>query len=162
MDLDAGPEQQRAEVEQVRSLLDWKRRVLDVYRAARDEAVPERGWRLWREGRDALFRDHPQSPLPPNARASFSGLEYFPYDPSLRVLAVVEPATHERVEIGASPGAPVAFERFGQARGSRSTASPRRSTSIGSTGTAAASFSRSRIRRAGPRRTARGGICSTR
>ena len=116
MDLDAGPEQQRAEVEQVRSLLDWKRRVLDVYRAARDEAVPERGWRLWREGRDALFRDHPQSPLPPNARASFSGLEYFPYDPSLRVLAVVEPATHERVEIGASTGAPFVFERFGRAR----------------------------------------------
>ena len=116
MDVDAGPERHRTGVEERRSLLDWKRRVFDLYRAARDEAVPERGWRLWREGRDALFRDHPQSPLPPGARAGFSGLRYFPYDPSLRVLAVVEPATPARVEIGASTGAPVAFERFGRAR----------------------------------------------
>jgi uncharacterized protein (DUF1684 family) len=116
VDVDAGSKRQRARVEAVRSLLDWKRRVLDLYRAAREEAVPERGWLLWREGRDALFRDHPQSPLPPSERAGFPGLGYFPYDPGLRVLAAVEPATHARVEFGASTGAPFVFERFGRAR----------------------------------------------
>ena len=116
MDGNGGSELERSTVEELRSLLDWKRRVSDVYRAARDEAVPERGWRLWRDGRDALFRDHPQSPLTPNARARFSGLRHFPYDPSLRLLADVEPAERVRVEIGASAGEPVAFERFARAR----------------------------------------------
>ena len=95
------------------SLLDWKRRVSDLYRRVREAPAPEDGWHLWRAGRDALFRDHPQSPLPVAARAGFGGLRYFAYDPALRVRATVEAAPPERVAIGASAGSPVVFERFG-------------------------------------------------
>ena len=71
------------------ALLDWKRRVFSVYAAVR-ALEPEAGWRLWRETRDELFRAHPQSPLPADRRASFDGLEYWPYDPQARVLAELE------------------------------------------------------------------------
>jgi hypothetical protein len=115
VEVDGGSERERSVVEERRSLLDWKRQVFDLYRSARDEGIPEHGWRLWRDGRDALFRDHRRTPLPPQARAGFSGLRYFAYDPGLRVLADVEPLPPARVEIGASTGGPVVFERFGRA-----------------------------------------------
>jgi uncharacterized protein (DUF1684 family) len=98
------------------SLLDWKRRVFDLYRGVRESPVPEDGWRLWREARDALFRDHPQSPLAPSDQTRFAGLDYFAYDPGARVLADVEPAPSERVAIGASAGEAIVFERVGRAR----------------------------------------------
>jgi hypothetical protein len=97
-------------------LLDWKRRVSSLYaevRAAEDAAT---GWRRWRTARDELFRAHPQSPLPADVRASFSGLEYFDYDPALRVLAEVENAEPARREIATSGEAPYAFVRYGRAR----------------------------------------------
>ena len=98
------------------SLLDWKRRVFDVYRDVRSAPSPAEGWWLWRERRDTLFGEHPQSPLPADARDAFSGLRYFEYDRRLRVLAEVEPAPREEVTIGASAGKPVPFERVGRAR----------------------------------------------
>jgi uncharacterized protein (DUF1684 family) len=71
------------------ALLDWKRRIFSLYASVRT-LPPESGWELWRETRDELFRSHPQSPLPPDRRASFGGLEYWPYDPQARVLAELE------------------------------------------------------------------------
>jgi uncharacterized protein (DUF1684 family) len=96
-------------------LLDWKRRVFELYAEIR-RLEPERGWQLWRETRDDLFRSHPQSPLPSEARASFPGLPYFDYDPAFRVLAAVEPAERERREIATSGEEPYAFTRFARAR----------------------------------------------
>lgn len=95
-------------------LLDWKRRVFELYAEVR-RLDPEAGWRLWRETRDALFRSHPQTPLPPEARGAFAGLPYFDYDPRLRVLAAVEPAERERREIATSGDEPYAFTRFARA-----------------------------------------------
>jgi uncharacterized protein len=95
-------------------LLDWKRRVFELYAEVRAAADPEDGWRRWREVRDDLFRTHPQTPLPAETRASFTGLPYFDYDPDLRLLAEVEPAEHERREIATSGGQPYSFTRFGR------------------------------------------------
>lgn len=95
-------------------LLDWKRRVFELYAEVR-RLDPEAGWRLWRETRDALFRSHPQTPLPPEARGAFAGLPYFDYDPRLRVFAAVEPAERERREIATSGDEPYAFTRFARA-----------------------------------------------
>ena len=96
-------------------LLDWKRRVFELYAEVRASADPERAWRHWRETRDELFRSHPQSPLPPDARAAFTGLPYFDYDPELRVLAQVEPAERLQREIATSGEHPYSFTRFAQA-----------------------------------------------
>ena len=55
------------------SLLDYRRRVADLYARVRALA-PEPGHEAWREGRDALFSSHEQSALPPGRRAGFTGL----------------------------------------------------------------------------------------
>jgi uncharacterized protein (DUF1684 family) len=95
-------------------LLDWKRRIFELYADVR-RLEPQRGWELWRATRDELFRTHPQTPLTPEARATFTGVPYFDYDPSLRVLATVEPAPRERREIATSGEEPYAFTRFARA-----------------------------------------------
>jgi hypothetical protein len=105
-----------ATASEIMSLLDWKRRVFDLYRDVRSAPSPEEGWWLWRDRRDTLFGEHPQSPLTAEAREIFSGLRYYDYDPELRLLADVEPAPRTQVAIGASAGKPVLFERCGRAR----------------------------------------------
>jgi uncharacterized protein (DUF1684 family) len=96
-------------------LLAWKRRIFELYAEIRAAPDPADAWLHWRAVRDELFRSHPQSPLPEHARAGFGGLEYFPYDPGLRVLAGVEPAEEEPVLVAGSAGSTVRFTRFGRA-----------------------------------------------
>jgi uncharacterized protein (DUF1684 family) len=93
------------------ALLDWKRRIFELYAEVRAAPEPEDGWLRWRAVRDELFRAHPQSPRP-----GHSGLDYFPYDPALRVLAEVEPAEARRREIPGSAGSTTVFRRFGIVR----------------------------------------------
>jgi uncharacterized protein len=75
------------------SLADWRRRVADVYAEVRAISAtdPEAAWRRWASARELLFRDHPESPVPPAARASFKA-HHWPYDPRLRFEVAVEPA----------------------------------------------------------------------
>jgi uncharacterized protein len=97
------------------ALLDWKRRVFALYQAVRSAPDAEDAWGAWREGRDELFRSHPQSPLPQAERDEFPGLQYFDYEPRLRVLAEVRTAESELQEIGASGNQSVLFRRFATA-----------------------------------------------
>ena len=96
-------------------LLDWKRRVFSLYAAVRAEPDPRAAWQRWRDARDELFRTHPQSPLPPDARATFGGLVYFDYDPALRVEAVLDGLPPRRVELPSSGPSPMRFEQIGEA-----------------------------------------------
>jgi hypothetical protein len=96
------------------TLLDWKRHVFELYAEIRREPSPENAWRHWRDTRDELFRSHPQTPIP--AGTAFDGLPYFEYDPSLRVLADVEPAERVTREIATSGEDAYSFTRFGVAR----------------------------------------------
>jgi uncharacterized protein (DUF1684 family) len=90
-------------------LLDWKRRIFELYAEVRAAPEPEDGWLRWRTVRDELFRAHPQSPHP-----GYASLDYFPYDPALRLLADVEPAEEELREIAGSAGSTTVFRRFGR------------------------------------------------
>jgi hypothetical protein len=101
------------------ALADWRRRVgelyTDVRRAARDD--PAAAWKHWVRAREALFREHPQSPVPAAVRSSF-GARHWPYDPAVRFEVEVQPAPP--VAPGALPlelpnsGADVlAFSRIG-------------------------------------------------
>ena len=96
-------------------LLDWKRRVFELYGEIR-AAEPATAWKHWRAVRDDLFRTHPQSPLLLDARASYPGVPYFPFDAAYRVLAEVEPAPSESTEISSSGHETIAFQRVGRAR----------------------------------------------
>jgi uncharacterized protein len=96
------------------ALLDWKRRVFGLYAAVRTMA-PESGWQVWRETRNELFRSHPQSPLPAERRASFQGLEYWPYDPEARVLAELEDVEAEPQPVETSGAEQIRFQPFARA-----------------------------------------------
>ena len=96
-------------------LLDWKRRIAELYADVRGEPDPPTAWRRWRDTRDELYRSHPQTPLPPQARAGFAGVPYFDYDPALRVLAEVEPTPQEHRRIGTSGRERYSFTRFARA-----------------------------------------------
>lgn len=76
---------------------------------------PIAAWGEWRVVRDELFGDHPQSPLPSDARAGFSGLDYCEYRSDARVLTELRPASPTRVQIAASAGCSVLFDRVATA-----------------------------------------------
>jgi uncharacterized protein (DUF1684 family) len=97
------------------TLLDWKRRVFALYAEIRADPDPEHAWRLWRETRDRLFREHPQSPIPAESRAAYAGVPCFDYDRELRAVATVERAAPERREIATSGPTSYAFVRFARA-----------------------------------------------
>jgi uncharacterized protein len=96
------------------ALLDWKRRIFALYAAVR-ALPPESGWELWRDTRDELFRSHPQSPLPAEARSSFEGIEYWPYDPAARVVAELEGVESAPEAVATSGTEPILFTPFARA-----------------------------------------------
>jgi uncharacterized protein (DUF1684 family) len=72
-------------------LADWRRRVAAMWETWRIQAGAgedslEDATTAFRLAKDVLFREHPQSPLPPPARRrAFPGLAYFAYDPAWRM-----------------------------------------------------------------------------
>jgi uncharacterized protein (DUF1684 family) len=90
-------------------LLDWRRRVAELFAALRQRPADADTLAWFRAQKDALFRDHPQSPIPPDRRPAFEGLRYWPYDPAARVLAQFEAGPEEA---SAAPSE-VAFRRIG-------------------------------------------------
>ncbi len=96
-------------------LLDWKRRVSELYARARSGPDPRAAWSEWRRERDDLMASHPQSPLAQEVRARFTGLPYFDYDPGARVLATVESVEPRRHDIATSGEGSYSFTRFGTA-----------------------------------------------
>lgn len=99
-----------AEAQAYLDLVDWRRRVGDLYRISGPEALTR-----FRYGRDELFRTHPQSPIEPDERASFAGLHYFDHDPAYRVDARFEPGDGSElvIDTGGEDGA-VRYRRAGQ------------------------------------------------
>jgi uncharacterized protein len=96
-------------------LYDYRQRVVAMYRrrnlalqAGEDAASV---CRRFREEKDQLFAHHPQSALEPSARATFTGLRYFPYDTSFCIQAQLTPLDMQTAAV--SP--PVA--RFASAHG---------------------------------------------
>ena len=83
-------------------LADWRRQVSELYAAVRAQDDPERAHALWRSGRDALFRAHPQSPLPPRDPLREAGVPYWAYDPALRFELPLLPRTRTGAAASAS------------------------------------------------------------
>jgi uncharacterized protein len=100
---------------EILDLLDWKRRVFELYAEVRHTAAagdPEAAWRRWREVRDDLFRKHSQSPVPEAERPAYPGVPLYPYDPAFAVTGRVEAGEAETLEIGSSDGGAYRFTRF--------------------------------------------------
>jgi uncharacterized protein (DUF1684 family) len=83
-------------------LYDYRRRVAALYqKRERRETTgddPAAIWDRWREERDWLFKEHPQSALSAEDRAAFTGLRYFPYDHALRIEATLTPQPAQGTE----------------------------------------------------------------
>ena len=97
-------------------LLDWKRRIFDLYRHIRLAEDPAEAWELWRSRRDEMFRTHPQSPVLESERRSFGNVPYFDYDPGFRTTGILEPTEPQSYEIPTSGEGPMRFTRFSTCR----------------------------------------------
>lgn len=74
------------------ALADWRRRVAEAYAVIRSgEGGPEERLAAHRATRQAMFAHHPSSPIAPDAREGWGGLEHYAFDPSLRLKAPLEP-----------------------------------------------------------------------
>ncbi|HLW01845.1 MAG TPA: DUF1684 domain-containing protein [Ktedonobacterales bacterium] len=100
-------------------LYDYRRHVAAMYQqreeallsGADEQVVVQR----FRAQKDALFAHHPQSPLSPEDRRYFTGLSYFPYDPLLRVEAILTPEpAEEDLNLEASGPHHMRFQRAGR------------------------------------------------
>jgi uncharacterized protein len=107
-------------------LADWRRRVAELYAEVRSSALsdPATAWERWRGEREALFRGHPQSPVPAAGRDAFRA-QHWPYDDRLRFELAVEPApppTAPAISFAAPLALPnsgsddLAFDRVGRVR----------------------------------------------
>jgi uncharacterized protein (DUF1684 family) len=111
-------------------LTDWRRAIAELYAAWRTASPddPEGATLAWREARDRLYREHPQSPVPAEERARFRD-RWFAYDRVWRLTAVLEPAGpvgphDDEIAGGGAPfeapssggGAPFRVRRIGTVR----------------------------------------------
>jgi uncharacterized protein (DUF1684 family) len=76
-------------------LTDWRRRVGELYGEVRAIGGTRAAWEHWRQAKQSLYREHPQSPVPADRRAEYV-FACFDHDPALRVTAelVDTPARH--------------------------------------------------------------------
>ena len=96
-------------------LLDYRRRVTEMYRLIRVSDDPHAAWKMFRQTRDDLFYHHPQSPLDEKQKAAFSGLRYYDYDPAYRMIAAVDTAVEpETLEYELGEDGIVRCTRFGK------------------------------------------------
>jgi len=89
-------------------LVDWREQIARLYLSDLDLAD-------FRAARDTLFAGHPQSPIPVQERAAFTGLDYFPANPAAVVDVPLRPAEgHESIDTGGPDGV-VRYRRVGVA-----------------------------------------------
>jgi uncharacterized protein len=108
-------EADEARVQDVLTLLDYRRRVAELYSEIRAGAEPAQTWRRWRQVRDELFTTHPQSPIPEADRHDFGELCYYDYDPAFRVLGQYTTREPQSYDIPTSGNQPMRFTRHGAA-----------------------------------------------
>jgi uncharacterized protein len=74
------------------ALAHWRRTVGEMYATVRRASWSEQPviWAEFRATRNALYKGHPQSPVPADVRGRFSGLKYYPYDPDWRIIGMLD------------------------------------------------------------------------
>jgi uncharacterized protein (DUF1684 family) len=90
-------------------LLDWRRRVSELFAELRRRQADAETLAWFRAEKDALFKSHPQSPIPADEREAFTALPYWPFDPAMRV-----GATFTSVETQPPTGQAIDFKRVGE------------------------------------------------
>jgi uncharacterized protein len=112
------------------ALADWRRSIAALYAEVRRLSATDvpAALRLWRETRERLYREHPQSPVPAAQRRDFRA-RHFEHDPAYRFEVVVEDPPPSplagagsaggfaglSIELPVSAGGSMSFTRFGSA-----------------------------------------------
>jgi uncharacterized protein (DUF1684 family) len=94
------------------TLADWRRTIGSLYADVRRIAATDPAAALdhWRATRERLYREHPQSPVPADRRATFRA-RHFDHDPALRFELAVEPLAASTMAGGPAPfGGAIDFE----------------------------------------------------
>jgi uncharacterized protein (DUF1684 family) len=86
-------------------LLDWRRRVADLYAAVRADPDPARAHEFWRRTRDELFATHPQSPGP-------GPLHVAPYDERWRAEVALQASAPQELRVETGTDGTVVFDRI--------------------------------------------------
>jgi hypothetical protein len=97
-------------VDDVLSLADWRRTIATLYADVRRRSETDVPAALehWRTTRERLFREHPQSPLPADRRATFRA-SHFEHTPALRFEVRVEPVEAPPATTGLAGAGPIDF-----------------------------------------------------
>jgi uncharacterized protein (DUF1684 family) len=100
------------------TLLDWRRSVADLYATVRTGVArdPLGTLEAFRAGRERLIRSHSDSPIRPEHRSAFPGLDHWPFDAGVRFEARVEPAEPHRLTALSLDGDPYPLDRIGRVR----------------------------------------------
>ena len=98
--------------------MDYRRSVAEMYARARaSQAEAPARWERFREERDRLFAEHPQSPLSDEQKAGFTGLDYYDYDPAQRYALPVEYDVEPgEIEVELQEDGLLRLKRFGRVR----------------------------------------------
>lgn len=94
-------------------VLDWRRRVADIYAEVRAASDPAAAHARWASRRADLLATHPATAIPEGHRDTFVPV-VAPYDPAFRFEVAVEPAEPERREVATATDGVVPFERIGR------------------------------------------------
>ena len=106
-------------------LAHWRRTVAEHYAAVRAATGRNSAAAAttFRAVRDALFRDHPDSPIPAGRRRAWHGTRWFDYDPAWRFVATVEPdPAHDEFEYDLAADGKLRCARIGHAHFRRGSA----------------------------------------
>jgi uncharacterized protein (DUF1684 family) len=97
-------------------LADYRRHVAQMYADVRKvPGSPEVVWKRFRQERENLFRNHPQSALDPDQKKRFGGLPYFSYNPDLRLHVQVDSnVASDIVEVQLQEDGITQLKRFGK------------------------------------------------
>ena len=96
-------------------VLDWRRKVADLYRTVRTEPDPRAAHALWASGREHLLRTHPASPVPPGERPGYAGPAIAPYDETYRFVVDVDRSVQpQRRQVRTATDGTVPLERVGR------------------------------------------------
>jgi uncharacterized protein (DUF1684 family) len=93
-------------------LLDYRRRVHEMYRDVRRSAPGADTRDRWAQARDELFATHPQSPI--EDRGAFGRLPYFAYDPAWRTVGRLDTTDSADATLGHSAEGSTRFVKVGQ------------------------------------------------
>lgn len=98
-------------------LLHFRRSVSDLYAAVRKSNLPStETWQQWRQSRDQIFGQHPQTALSAEQLARFRGLSYYAYNPNWRFEAPIDTAVEQEImpiETAGEDGT-IRIKRFGR------------------------------------------------